>query len=74
MAGEMNHFMKDLYPNMGFQNTTYTTIPEAEDQQALVDDQKIAEESAKQKNSGGHKNIMLGIILLIIIMFVLGKV
>ncbi|MDA2733461.1 hypothetical protein PDR34_27430 [Bacillus cereus] len=74
MAGEMSHYMKDLYPNMGFQNTTYQTIPEAEDQQALVDDQKIAEETGKMENKAGHKNIMLGIVLILIIMFVLGKV
>ncbi|HDR7311501.1 TPA: hypothetical protein QCX08_004009 [Bacillus cytotoxicus] len=74
MAGELSHFMKDLYPNMGFQNTTYTTIPEAEDQNALVDDQKVAEESQKADNKAGHKNIMLGIVLILIIMFLLGKV
>lgn len=74
MAGELSHYMKDLYPNMGFENTTYLSIPEAEDQQAMVDDQKVAEETAKSSNKAGHKNILLGIILLVIIMFVLGKV
>ncbi|AGT13372.1 hypothetical protein O144_gp13 [Bacillus phage Wip1] len=74
MAGELSHFKKDLYPNLGFENTSYLSIPEAEDQQAMVDDQKVAEETARTSNKAGHKNIMLGIVLLIIIMFVLGKV
>ncbi|QWG70200.1 hypothetical protein EXW32_27820 (plasmid) [Bacillus mycoides] len=74
MAGELSHFKKDLYPNLGYENTSFLTIPEAEDQQAMVDDQKVAEETAKSSNKAGHKNILLGIVLLVIIMFVLGKV
>jgi len=38
----LNHYMADLYPNMGFNSTSFITVAEAEDQVSLVDDQKTA--------------------------------
>ena len=42
MAGAINFAMTDVYG--GIWGTTETTIPEANDQQALVDDQKAADD------------------------------
>lgn len=50
MAGAINFAMTDIYG--GIWGTTETTIPEANDQQALVDDQKAADDvsaGAKKK-------------------------
>lgn len=40
MSGAINFAMTDIYG--GFSGTTEETIPEAADQQAIVDDQKTA--------------------------------
>lgn len=59
----------DIYPNMGM-DTTETTVPEAADQQALVDDQKAAEAASVD----GKKKfpVLLSVLLVIILAFVIG--
>lgn len=68
MSGAINFPMADVY-GMGF-GTTENTIPEANDQQALVDDQK----SAGAVSESGMKKvpILLAIGLVLVIGFLAG--
>ena len=59
----------DLYPNMGM-DTTAETIPEAADQQALVDDTKVAE--AASVNGKKKFPILLSVLLVVVIAVVIG--
>ena len=60
--------MSDVYG--GIWGTTETTIPEADDQNALVDDQKAA---ADVSDSGKKsKNILLAVVLVIALAFMFG--
>lgn len=67
MAGELYFGMNDLYPGMGFYNTTHATQPEAADRQALVDDWDTAK---KNPNVDPEKNkkIWVSVIATVIIM------
>lgn len=67
MAGAVNFKMGDIY---GYWGTTEETIPEADDQTALVDDQKAAAAvSEKTKNS---VPIYLAIALIGVVALILG--
>ena len=68
MAGAINFAMSDIYG--GVCGTTEETIPEANDQQALVDDQK----AAVSVSESGKKSvpIALAIVLVIIVAFIVG--
>ena len=64
----MNFAMSDIYG--GVWGTTETTIPEADDQKALVDDQKA---SAAVSESGKKTiPIFAAIVLIVILAFVAG--
>lgn len=71
MAGEVKFYLADLY-GTGY-TTTEETVPEAEDRQALVDDQNAA---VTASDTGKKKIPMaIGIIaLLVIVGFVGGRV
>lgn len=70
MAGAINFAMSDIYG--GVWGTTEQTIPEAADQQALVDDQKAA---ADVSDAGKKKFPILGAVaLVVIIAFLVGAV
>jgi hypothetical protein len=71
---EMHHFMKDLYPNMGFEETATSTIADPDDQHALVDDQKLATEYQVKEDPFTGKKIGLAILALLAVMFALGVV
>lgn len=45
MVGQMNFGLADAYPGMGFWTTRQQTVPEAEDQMALVDDEDLAHDN-----------------------------
>ena len=62
--------MSDLYG--GIYGTTETTIPEANDQNALVDDQKASE--AVSENGTKKTPILLALGLIVVIAIVLGMV
>lgn len=70
MAGAINFAMSDIYG--GIWGTTETTIPEANDQQALVDDQKAAE----AVSDSGKKQfpIAIAIVLILAVAIVAGAV
>jgi hypothetical protein len=52
-------YMNDIYPNMGRDNTNTIVQPDAEDQQALVDNEEIAQ---KVNSSTPNKSRVLGAI------------
>ena len=68
MPGAVNFAMSDIYG--GVWGTTETTIPEANDQNALVDDQK----AAVSVSEDGKKRvpILAAIVLVIVIAFLVG--
>ena len=68
MPGAINFTMSDIYG--GIWGTTETTIPEANDQQALVDDQKAA--AAVSESGKKSMPIFAAIALVIIVAFVVG--
>lgn len=61
MSGAINFLMSDVYG--GVFGTTELTIPEANDQKALVDDQKAAEVASP----AGQKRFPMGLAVLLII-------
>lgn len=68
MSGAINFAMSDIYG--GIWGTTETTIPEANDQNALVDDQK----AAAAVSDSGRKSMPIGlaIVLIVILAIVFG--
>ena len=66
--GAINYAMSDIYG--GFAGTTETTIPEAEDQNALVDDMKASDTT--HKTTANKSRIYLAILLVLIIVIALG--
>ena len=68
MPGAINFAMADVY-GVGW-STTEETIPEAADQQALVDDQKAATETGKTAKKSFP--IALGIVLVLIVAVIFG--
>lgn len=69
--GELFFHAADLYPNMGFMTTRSATVPEAEDQNTLVDDEDAAKEVDVKQNPITYKQILLGfgIIFLFVFLF-----
>lgn len=70
MSGAINFSFADVY-GTGY-GTTETTIPEADDQTALVDDQKAAgavSESGKKKTP-----ILAAIVLLLVLAVLMGVI
>lgn len=69
---ELGFSMSDLYPNFGGIDTSTLASPETDDQDALNEDVKIAEEASATEAKG--KNIFLAILVLIaLIVFFGGK-
>lgn len=66
--GAINYPMSDIYG--GFAGTTEQTIPEAEDQNALVDDQKATDTT--HTTTANKNKIYLAIALILIIVAVIG--
>ncbi|KYC77729.1 hypothetical protein B4092_4704 [Bacillus licheniformis] len=69
--GELFFHTADLYPNLGFMSTRTATLPEVEDQHALVDDEDMAKEVDVKQNPITYKQILLGfgIIFLFVFLF-----
>jgi hypothetical protein len=73
-VGALNFAYADLYPGQsGFYGTRQTTIPEAYDQTALVDSEDAAKENSVRTTPTQHRNILIGIVVAVIALFVLGK-
>jgi capsular polysaccharide biosynthesis protein len=72
--GELKFSMADLYPGMaGFYGTRQTTIPEAADQSALVDNEEAAKENSVHTTPSQHRNILIGIIVAVVVLVLLGR-
>lgn len=70
----LNFAMADLYPGMaGTYGTRQTTIPEATDQQALVDNEEAAKDMSVHTTPTQHRNIFIGILAAVVLLFVLGR-
>jgi hypothetical protein len=59
MAGKLEFFMGDIYPNMSLFTTKSQTVAEAEDQYALVDNEELAEKHQVKSNPVQHKRIWI---------------
>lgn len=70
MAGAINFAMTDIYG--GYAGTTETTIPEARDQKALVDDQKASE--AVSESGTKKKPILLALAVIVVLALVMGVI
>ena len=69
---ELGFSMADLYPNFGGVDTSTLATPETDDQDALNEDTKVAEEASVTEAKG--KNIFLAFVVLIaLIVFFGGK-
>lgn len=71
MGNGLNHFMGDLYPNMGFSNSRYLSIPEADDQHTLVDNEEQAKEHQVKHSPADSKKILLAIGLFLLVFVLL---
>lgn len=70
--GELSFKMADIYgQNFGFNTTRAETLPEEEDQNALVDDQALAKKNPVHHDPKISRNILIGmgVIGAIIILF-----
>lgn len=70
--GELHHYMKDLYPNMGFVDTTLTTVADPDDQQAMVDNEDLAVQHQVKEDTGITSKIWLAVLALVAAMVFLG--
>lgn len=68
MAGAINFAMSDIYG--GVFGTTELTVPEADDQNTLVDDQKVTSDVSE----AGKKKfpMLLAVVLIFVLVFVFG--
>ncbi|MCU5087557.1 hypothetical protein OCA23_30310 [Bacillus cereus] len=65
-----NHFMADVYgSHMGYMSTSLATVPEAEDRQALPDDQKVSADLEIKQDPAKESSIWksLGVVLVLAI-------
>lgn len=75
MSGALNFYMKDVYGNgSGYMDSRTQTVPEEGDQLALVDDQDTAKKNPVRHDPKASRNIIIGIIaiMVIVILFSLG--
>ena len=70
--GALNFSFGDIYPNLGSGTTRLLTVPEAEDQTSLVDDQEMAQAAQVQHSPQASKNIILSLIIIFVVMVLLG--
>ena len=72
MAGELAFHLKDVYPDMGFMTTSLMAAPEAEDQNALVDDGDIAAKKDVKQDPKSSKAIWIGVVAILAIVIGMG--
>lgn len=69
MAGEMIFSYRDLYPNMGYEETSTKVNPEEDDREALNEEVDLAEKSSKDAST---KNILISIGIIVALVIFLG--
>lgn len=62
--------MKDLYPNLGVQDTTEATLPDRDEQASLTSTNQIASPPVDQKTK---MNLWLWIAVIIALVFFFGR-
>lgn len=63
--GELTFSMADLYgPAFGFSTTRNVSLPEEDDQKALVDDQNTAKKNPAHHDPKLSRNILIGIAII----------
>lgn len=71
--GEMAFYARDLYPNMGYEDTRTNTQPEAEDKARLEEDYTDREKvQAETRNDTPAKKIYLAVAVLALLAIGLG--
>ena len=66
---ELGFSMADLYPNLGGVDTSTQVTPEVDDQDALNEDVKMANESTNTEARSKQVFLALGVIVALIIFF-----
>lgn len=69
MTGALNFYAKDVYGE-GFADTRSQTVPEENDQMALVDDQELAEKNPAKHDPAISRGIIIGLIIMLAIIFI----
>lgn len=67
----LNYGYSDMYPSMGGLSTRIQTVPEAEDQNTLVDDEELAQQNPAQVTNASNKSMMLSVLAVVVVIFVL---
>lgn len=70
MSGAINFMFADIY-GTGW-STTEETIPEAKDQQAIVDDQKVSASVESENITAKKPRVLLAVVLFLILAAVVG--
>lgn len=69
--GELTFHMSDLYgQSFGFGTTRTETLPEEDDQMALVDDQTAAKKNPANHDPKVSRNILIGLAIIGVIIIV----
>lgn len=68
----MDFYFADMYPNMGVINTGIQTIPEAADKAVIEED--VKEQTSATVTPKSKKNMLIGIIAIIVLMIVFGVI
>lgn len=65
---ELTFYMKDLYGSgSGYMDSRTQTVPEEDDQNALVDDQTLAAKNPVMHDPSVSRNILIGIVIMVAI-------
>lgn len=70
MSGAINFMFADIY-GTGW-STTEETIPEAKDQQAIVDDQKVSASVENENITAKKPRVLAAVVLFLILAAVMG--
>ncbi|MGQ7864079.1 hypothetical protein [Bacillus sp. WC2502] len=71
--GELYFGVADLYPGQGFETTKGLTIPEAEDQNTLVDDEETAQQAQSKVNPVTNRGMLITIAIFVFVIFLFSK-
>lgn len=71
MSGQLSFSYSDAYPTMGGIDTRTQTVPEAEDQNTLVDDEDLAQANPVQVTQTSNRVMWSSIAAVVIIIFLL---
>lgn len=70
---EMKFSMRDMYPSMGLAETSTEVVPEADDQEVLVENAEEAEKASKTTARGKNIILAVGVLISLVVFFGGGK-